>query len=161
MYLPAPLTYGLDAATRIAADIGALLVRISIGQAFILTGLGKLQNHERTAGFFESLGIPLPGAHAWFIGGLELVGGGLLILGLVTRPTAFLLLCTMAVAILTAHRSEFLDALAWSPENGLTDLAPWMYGLLLLVLLGYGAGRLSLDQLIWKKKPAPGKPEAG
>lgn len=161
MYLPPPLTYGLDAASRIAADLGTLLMRLTIGHAFILAGLGKLQNHARTAGFFESLGIPLPGAHAWAIGGLELIGGGLLILGLVTRPTAFLLLCTMAVAILTAHRGEFLDALALSPEKGLTDIAAWMYGLLLLVLLAYGAGRLSLDQLVWKKKPAPGKPEAG
>ena len=161
MYLPAPLTYGLDAAYRIAADIGALLVRITIGQAFLLTGLGKLQNHERTAGFFESLGIPLPGAHAWFIGGLEMIGGGLLIIGLVTRPVSFLLLCTMAVAILTADRADFLGALAWSPEKGLTDVTPWMFGLFLLMLIAHGAGRLSLDRLIWKKKPAPGKPEAG
>ena len=140
---------------RIAADATALLIRLTIGQAFMLTGLGKLRNHERTADFFSSLGIPAPGLQAWFIGGLELVGGGLLLLGLVTRPIATLLLGTMAVAILTADREDFLGALALSPEKGLTDVVPWMYGLLLLALLAHGAGRLSLDRLIFAKKQPP------
>jgi putative oxidoreductase len=137
---------------RIAADASALVVRLTIGQAFLLTGLGKLRNHERTADYFNSLGIPFAGLQAWFVGGLELIGGGLLILGLVTRPIATLLLGTMAVAILTADRTDFLGALALSPEKGLTDVVPWMFGLLLMALIAHGAGRLSLDQLLFKKK---------
>ena len=66
---------------RVAADASALLIRLTIGQAFLLTGLGKLRNHERTADFFASLGIPAAGLQAWFIGGLEMIGGGLLLLG--------------------------------------------------------------------------------
>ncbi len=132
----------------IAGEAGLLLSRLTIGQAFLLTGLGKLRNLDATTGFFASLGIPAPGLHAAAIGGLELVGGGLLIIGLAVRPTAFLLLATMAVAILTAHRGEFTAALALSPESGLTDLVPWMFGLVLLPLLAHGGGRLAIDRLI-------------
>lgn len=59
-----------------------------------------------------------------------------------------MLLGTMAVAILTAHRAEFLAALTLDPDDGLTIIAPCMYG---LVLLAHGAGRLSLDRLIGKR----------
>lgn len=148
-------------ATRIASTVGgeafAILARLTIGQAFMQTGWGKLQNHERTAGFFAGLGIPAPGLHAYAIGALELVGGALLIIGLATRPVATLLLGTMAVAILTAHRGEFGDALALNPEKGLTEVVPWMFGLILLALLAHGAGRVSLDRVVWSRccaKPA-------
>jgi putative oxidoreductase len=132
----------------IAGELGLLLSRITLGQAFLLTGLGKLRNLESTTAFFASLGIPAPGFHAAAIGGLELVGGGLLIIGLVVRPTAFLLLGTMAVAIFTADRQNFTGALAIAPEAGLTDLVPWMFGLVLLPLLAHGGGRLAIDRLI-------------
>jgi putative oxidoreductase len=140
---------------RLAADLAAVLVRLTIGQAFLLTGLGKLRNQERTADYFASLGIPAASAQAWFVGGLECVGGGLLILGLVTRPIATMLIGTMVVAILTADRADFLGALAVSPEKGLTDVVPWMFGLLLLALVAHGAGRLSLDHLTFTKKQPP------
>ena len=155
MLNPPVVVSTLAVGQRVAADATALLIRLTIGQAFLLTGLGKLRNHERTADFFASLGIPAPGLQAWFIGGLEMVGGGLLLLGLVTRPIATLLLGTMAVAILTADREDFLGALALSPEKGLTDVVPWIYGLLLLALIAHGAGRVSLDRLIFAKKQPP------
>jgi uncharacterized membrane protein YphA (DoxX/SURF4 family) len=135
-------------AAALAGDAAALLARITIGQAFALAGLGKLRNHEGTAQFFTSLHIPAPGFHAYAIGGLELVGGCLLILGLGVRPTAFLLLGTMAVAILAADREAFAAALAISPDKGLTDLVPWMFAIILLPLLAHGGGRAALDRLV-------------
>ncbi|MBN8526008.1 MAG: DoxX family protein [Planctomycetes bacterium] len=131
-----------------AADAAALLARLTIGQAFALAGLGKLRNLDRTGEFFASLGIPAPGVHAVAIGGLELVGGCVLVLGLATRPAAFLLLGTMAVAILTAHRGEFAGALAIAPDTGLTDVVPWMFAIILLPLLAHGGGRLAIDRLL-------------
>ncbi len=144
------------------ADLTSLAIRLTIGQAFMQTGWGKLHNLDNVTKFFASLGIPAPQLQAAFVGGLELVGGALLIVGLVVRPIAVLLLGTMAVAILTADRDGFLAALAINPEKNLTDVVPWMFGLLLLALLTWGPGRLSLDALLWNgKKPAPGKPKAG
>ena len=145
-------------AAAIAGDVAGLLARITVGQAFALTGLGKLQNHEGTTQFFASLHIPAPGLHAYAIGGLELLGGCLLILGLGVRPTAFLLLGIMAVAILTADRETFLAALAISPDKGLTDVVPWMFGIVLLPLLAHGGGRVALDPLVQRmrgKSPSP------
>lgn len=155
--IPARIRSALASAQPWAADAAALLARITIGQAFALAGLGKLRDLDRTGQFFASLGIPAPGFHAAAIGGLELVGGCVLVLGLATRPAAFLLLGTMAVAILTAHRGEFTAALAIAPEAGLTDLVPWMFAIVLLPLLAHGGGRLAIDRLLCRRlRPATG-----
>ncbi len=145
--------YGFVSAAALA--IVVVLTRLTLGQAFMQAGWGKLNAIERTTGFFQDQGIPFPHANTIFIGSLELVGGALLIVGLVLRPVATLLLATMVVAILTAHRADFLSALALNPEKGLTDLTPWMFGLLLLWLIGNGAGALSLDRLIAARKSKP------
>ena len=142
----------------IAEEAGLLLARLTLGQAFVLTGLGKLRHLDATAAFFASLGIPAPGLHAVGIGGLELAGGALLILGLAVRPVAFLLLGTMAVAILTAHRADLAAALVPAPEAGLTDLTPWMFGLVLLPLLAQGGGRIALDRLLCRRSPPISSP---
>lgn len=139
----------------LAGEAGLILSRLTIGQAFLLTGLGKLRNLESTTAFFGSLGIPAPGLHAAAIGGLELVGGGLLIIGLAVRPTAFLLIATMVVAIATAHRGDLAAAIAIAPDPGLTGLVPWMFALVLLPLLAQGGGRLSIDRLVRGAQPQP------
>src|SRR5277367_1847386 len=75
-----------------------LLFRISWGWQFFDTGKGKLINHEKVTMFFSSLNIPAPGLNAWFVGGLECVGGLLLLLGFASRPVAMLLSANMLVA---------------------------------------------------------------
>lgn len=153
-----PSAFVCHAHERVAAISGAvlaILARLVIGQAFIQTGLGKLGHHAATTESFTGWGIPLPGLHAWMVGGLELVGGALLILGLATRASAFLLLGTMTVAILTAHRAEFLAAVAINPDDGLTGIPPVMFGLALLALLAHGAGWLSLDRLLSRRCASP------
>ena len=147
-------------ATAITGDLAALLARLTIGHAFALTGLGKLKNHSGTTEFFASLNIPAPGLHAWAIGGLELVGGCLLVLGLGVRPVAFLLLATMAAAILTADRAAFLAALAISPDSGLADVVPWMFAIVLLPLLAHGGGRTALDRLLTRSGAPPARRDA-
>lgn len=83
---------------RLQAFVPTLL-RVVVGATFLLHGLPKLQNMAGTARFFGQLGFPLPEAVALFIGLLEVVGGVLLILGLVTRWVALLFVCEMIVAI--------------------------------------------------------------
>jgi putative oxidoreductase len=131
------------------ANVLALAVRITVGHAFALTGYGKVFiNHAGTTDFFRGLGIPAPEFHAWGIGWLELAGGILLMLGLLTRPLALLLIGTMTVAIITADRADFLAAWAIRPDRGLIEVDPWLFGVLCLMLLTYGAGRLSGDRLV-------------
>jgi putative oxidoreductase len=129
------------------APLAALLTRAVLGHAFVLTGLGKLRNLERTGEYFASLGIPLPGAHAVGIGLLELVGGALLVLGWQTRTSAALLSATMLVALGTADRGELIRFLRLSGEPGFTEVLPLTFLALLGWLFAHGAGAWSLDRL--------------
>jgi putative oxidoreductase len=121
------------------ADMVLLFTRLTIGSAFILTGKGKLTHLAETTEFFASLGLPAPGFHAGFIGGLELVGGILLVAGLFTRLISIPLTATMIVAYLTAHRAE-----AFAGLTEFVSQAPFPYLLATLFLLAFGPGRLAL-----------------
>jgi putative oxidoreductase len=136
--------FGLKLA-MVAAFVAPLLTRLVIGQAFFLTGRGKLQNPENIVAFFTSLGIPLPELNAAFVSRLEYYGGMLLIVGLGTRLVALLLSSTMVVALLTADRQDFVSALSGAGEKGLTDVTALVYLLFLIWLVLQGPGALSLD----------------
>ena len=70
-------------------EIGALILRITLGAIFFIHGVVKFQGGiENIAGWFESLG--LPGATAYGVALLEIIGGILLIIGLATRLVAAL-----------------------------------------------------------------------
>ncbi|MFM2091423.1 MAG: inner membrane protein YphA [Planctomycetota bacterium] len=146
----------------IAADAVPLIARLTLGQAFILAGSGKLRNIERTTAFFTDLGLPAPGVHAVGIGTIETLGGVLLVAGLWTRPAATVLAAVMLGALATAHRDEVLAALRFVPESGLGDLVPWTYALILALLAVLGPGRVAVDHLIgcggggclWHRRPA-------
>jgi len=128
------------------AFLPPLLTRLVIGQAFHLTGHGKLTNFDRTVDFFASLGIPFPHANAAFISALEFVGGLCLMLGLGTRIFAGLLSCSMIVALMTADKADFVSKF-WS---AITDVTSFVYLLFLIWLVVYGPGPVSLDALIGK-----------
>ena len=135
-----------------------LLTRLVIGYAFYLTGKGKLANFDRTVGFFTDLGIPAPELNAAFVSRLEFWGGLLLVVGLLTRLVAAGLSSTMVVAMLTADKENFLNALKGVGDAGLTDIVPVVFLLFLVYLVIYGPGVLSLDTLVGKllrvEKPA-------
>jgi putative oxidoreductase len=130
------------------AFVPPLLTRLVIGQAFFLTGRGKLANFGSTVEFFAGLGIPLPELNAAFVSRLEFYGGALLVVGLATRLVALGLASTMVVALATADKATFLAALTMSGEQGLTDVTPLVYLLFLGWLATEGAGPASLDSAI-------------
>ena len=129
-------------------EIAAIVTRLLMLHVFTPSGWGKLHHLDGVTEFFKGLGIPAPGAHAVFIGCLEFAGGILLALGLGTRPIAFLLSCTMIVALLTADRADFVAQWPWGTDTeNLMKVAPVPVLMGLLWLIGHGAGRLSLDRL--------------
>ncbi len=130
------------------AFLAPLATRLVMGQAFHQTGGGKIENFANTVSFFASLGIPLPGANAFFVSRLEFWGGILLVVGLGTRLVAGLLSSTMIVALATADRESFLGALRGTSDSGLTDVVPFVYLLFLLWLALFGPGAASLDALV-------------
>lgn len=143
----------LHHAEPFARDGVLLLLRLLIGLQFFLTGKGKLANLDRTTEFFAGLHIPAPGFHAGLVGTVEMVGGILLLVGLLTRLAAVPLVISMIVAYLTAHKDAILEA-----EGGFTgkvgefiDQTPFPFLVVCLVLLVFGAGRISVDELLARR----------
>jgi putative oxidoreductase len=126
--------------------VAPLVARITLGVLFISTGWGKVHDLQKVTGFFTDLGIPLPHLNAVMVSFVELIGGTLLLIGLASRLAALPLLASMAVAILTAQREQV---------HGLPDLfglIEWTYLALLLWVAFAGPGKVSLDQLLVRKK---------
>ncbi len=120
-----------------------LLIRLYWGWQFIQTGWAKVHNIGKVCGYFATLGIPAPALTAHFIAGLELVGGLLLVVGLVSRFTGLLLAGNMFVAYVVADR-EALFAVLSDPDK-FSAAAPFTFLLASLIVLIFGAGQLSLD----------------
>jgi putative oxidoreductase len=82
----------------------------------------------------------------WVAGVLELFGGLLFLLGLFTRPVAFILSGMMAVAYFTVHAKG-----GWSPLVNKGELAV-LYCFVYFYFSFAGGGNWSLDNLICRKK---------
>ena len=140
------LRYILPALLRLPIHLQSgvlLLIRITMGWGFFLTGKGKLLHLEKTARFFDSLHLPLPKVQAMLAGSVEMVGGLLLLAGLGTRFISVPLAFTMVVAYVTAHRDE-----AFLSLSDFTDQAPFPFLMATLITLAFGAGGISLDRAL-------------
>jgi putative oxidoreductase len=115
------------------------ILRIVAALLFFEHGLSKLLGFPPSDHSAEFLTLP------WFAGLLELVGGALLIVGLFTRPVAFILSGEMAFAYGMAHapRSPF------PLVNG--GDAAILYCFVFLYLAFAGGGPWSLDALLRRK----------
>ena len=85
-----------------------LLIRLMAGWVFFWEGIIKFEFVNQGVGRFTKLGIPFPEFTANFVGGLEIVGGLLLIFGLFTRWICVPFIIEMIVAILSTKISMFL-----------------------------------------------------
>ena len=112
------------------------ITRIITGLLFIAHGMTKLLGFPATQYFPE----PVPVFSFMGVTGiLELAGGALIILGLFTRITAFVLSGMMAVAYFMAHAP-----MNFFPINNGGELAI-MFSFVFLYLAAAGAGPWSLD----------------
>ena len=121
------------------APVAVLAGRVLLSILFITAGFGKLTSIAGTAGFFGSIGLPLPTVAAVVVGLVELVGGLAILVGFKTRIAAIVLALFVLAATAVAHLdfSQAGNALMLQKHLGLTA------GLLLLAVLG--AGPLSID----------------
>jgi uncharacterized membrane protein YphA (DoxX/SURF4 family) len=90
------------------APRATVLVRIMAGAVFLSEGVIKFVFTNQGVGRFTRLGFPHPALTASFVGGLEIVGGCLLIAGLLTRLAALTFVVEMVVAILSTKISLYM-----------------------------------------------------
>src|SRR5262245_5741017 len=83
-------------------------IRLMAGAVFLWEGILKFVYENQGVGRFTKLGMPFPEVTASFVGGLEIVGGLLLILGLATRPISIAFIIEMLVAMLSTKPRLFL-----------------------------------------------------
>lgn len=129
-----------------------LAVRLYWGFQFAQTGWGKLHNLAKITGFFASLNVPVPSFTAPAISTLEFVGGILLMLGLFSRPIAFLLACNMFVAYWTADHEALTSVFSDPGKFYVAD--PYTFLFASLMVLIFGAGLFAVDTLIAKRVKA-------
>lgn len=116
------------------------LLRIMAGLLFMQHGMQKIFSFPAPA-----MG-PFNIASQMGIGGvLELVGGGLIVLGLFTRPVAFILSGMMAVAYFQFHAPQSLYPLVNGGETAT------LYVFVFLYLVFAGAGTWSLDAILRRR----------
>jgi len=110
------------------------VLRIATALIFILHGTQKLFGFPAPPGS----GLPAVGSLFWIGGVLELVGGALVLVGLFTRPVAFVLAGMMAVAYWMFHAPRAL----YPVLNGGDAAILYCFVFLLLVFTGPGAWSL-------------------
>ena len=132
--------------TRIM-QVTHVLLRLVAGLLFMHHGGQKL------FGWFGGIGptgasVPVM-SQMGLAGVLEFGGGLAVMLGLLTRPVAFLLCGEMAVAYFTAHQPQGM----WPIQNHGESAV--LFAFIFLFLAGNGSGGFGLDALFHIKKSQP------
>lgn len=132
-------------------NLGLFLLHVVVGLLFMQHGGQKMLGWF---GGIPGMGGPPPiGGKFWFAGVIELCGGALILLGLFTRPVAFITAGEMAVAFFTGH---------FMKSHGPAPASPWpiinmgepavLYCFIFLLLFAFGAGKYSLDYVFFGRK---------
>lgn len=125
-----------------------LYMRITWGHQFFIIGSAKLENITSTIQGFAQLGIWAPEFHAYFVGISEMVGGLLLIVGFASRLAAIPLIGIMIAALSTAHAEHLKNFQFVLDPTTLAGESPYPFLITTLMILTFGAGRISIDAWI-------------
>ncbi len=126
-----------------------LLVRVSIGLFFAISGANKLFVAGGTKPVYDTLvqaKAPFPRQLAYFVSSVEFLGGSLVAVGFLSSPACVALMIDMIVATLTSALSTIPKGL--SPLNWFDDLLylpEVLYVLFFIWLICSGPGKFSVD----------------
>lgn len=123
-----------------------VILRLVLAYGFASPALLKINYLQETIVWFESMSIPLPKLATYLVSGIESIGIVLLVLGLFTRYISILLSCVMLGAIFFVHAPNgFFVA-----DSGIE--IPFYYLLFLIIFATHGAGKYSLDRVLFQDK---------
>ena len=124
-------------------SLSLLFARLAVAYGFYEPAMQKWSDIGSVATWFASIGIPFPTINAYMAASTELIGVILLTLGLFTRLISLPLMVVMVVAITTVHLTHGFSA----GDNGFE--IPMYYMLFLAIFASFGAGKFSLDFLLF------------
>lgn len=124
-------------------DLSLLLLRVAGGALMLTHGIGKMESlfGSDPIQFPDPIGLGATTSLALAVFA-EVICALFLIIGFATRFWAFNLIITMLVAVFIIHNAD-----PFAKQE-----LPLIYGSIYLVLLIAGAGKFSIDNLIFNKK---------
>jgi putative oxidoreductase len=128
----------IDASNRLAPYVLSI-VRIMTALLLLQHGLSKF------FAFPAPMRAPPMFSLYWYAGVIEVVGGALLLIGLLTRPVAFILSGHLAFAYFLVHASQSFYPLLNDGE------AAVLFCFIFLYFAFAGGGPLSVDRALWPK----------
>ncbi len=139
---------------RGSSDIALLALRIGAGALMAVHGYSKFRDaiagHDGFEGIDTFLGLPLPGLLAYLVPTLELVGGIMILLGILTRLPALLLAIEM---LLTGSivKLTILDGVGYTStfEGGPAPAeVDFLFMVVFIAVTLMGPGRYALDYVL-------------
>jgi putative oxidoreductase len=135
-----------------------VLIRLMAGGVFFWEGILKFVYVNQGVGRFTKLGMPFPVFTADFVGGLEIVGGVLVMAGFLTRLITIPFVIEMIVAMLSTKISLYLGTSPLPLPPSPPKIGVWAvlheirseYAQIMVVLylLINGPGKWSLDAVL-------------
>ena len=117
-------------------DFGKLVLRVALGVLILLHGIAKLgKGVDGIGGMLASQGLPSVFAYGVYLG--EIVAPALIIIGLFTRPAAWVIVVNMLVAIWLVHMKH-LGALSDNGGWALELQGMFLFSAVAVGLLGGG-----------------------
>jgi putative oxidoreductase len=133
------ILFGGETGLSVWANLGLTLLRIFTGVALMMAhGRGKIPPTDGLINRAAEIGFPAPTFFAWAAGISEFVGGAFLALGLLTRVSSFLIVCTMLTALIGVHAADPFQK---------QELALFYFFVALAFMLK-GAGDWSIDRYL-------------
>ncbi|NLG48269.1 DoxX family protein [Gordonia sp. (in: high G+C Gram-positive bacteria)] len=131
---------------KLGQSLAVTAGRVILGIIFLAHGAQKffVNGMDATQAGFEAMGAPVPSLSAWVAALAELIGGGMLIIGLLTPVVAAVLIVDMIGAIFIAH----IDAGFWVADGGYELVLALIAGLLAVGFVRQGP--LAVDTYLFK-----------
>lgn len=125
-------------------DAALLLLRVVLGAVFIAHGVQRLflTGVTESARQFGQLGVPQPTTSVYLVGGAELIGGILLVIGLLTTVAAGLLTLLVILAGYFVHAPH-----GFFVNDGGIEFVLVLAAALIMVVV-FGSGRASVDGML-------------